>query len=228
MEVVHMRRSTTLFTRLGAAAVLALAVAPGVNASSPPVRGLMPAAANVLGYSLNEIATAWTLWSIESLENNPILEERCDPSPLDPRIWFTPEVTSVGGVPNVECAIPAGAFIVIVPAFWECSSVEGDPFHATTEAELIACVESGFQVIDTVEITVDGRSSSDLDQYAQRTQMIELPANNLLSPDAGISMSKGYFTVLHPLTPGTHHARIDATYPEFDFEGITDYTFVVG
>jgi hypothetical protein len=118
--------------------------------------------------------------------------------------------------------------VVIVPAFWECSSVEGDPFHATNEAELIACVESGFHVIDTVEITIDGRSSSDLGQYALRTQMIELPEDNLLSTDAGISMTKGYFTVLHPLTPGTHHARIDATYPEFDFEGITDYTFTVG
>jgi hypothetical protein len=39
--------------------------------------------------------------------------------------------------------------------------------------------------------------------------------------------AKGYFAVLHPLTPGTHHARIDATYPAFDFEGLTDYTITV-
>ncbi|HTK44557.1 MAG TPA: hypothetical protein VL749_04290 [Patescibacteria group bacterium] len=223
-----MRRSAAFLSRLAAGAVLVLALAPGVQAAGPPVRGLVPASANVHGHSLGEIATAWTLWSNESADNNPILEERCDPSPLDPRIWFTPEVTSVGGVPDVECNVPAGAFIVIVPAFWECSSVEGDPFHAENEAELIACVEAGFEFIDTVEITIDGRSSGDLDDFALRTQMIELPENNLLSPDAGISMTKGYFTVLHPLTPGTHHARIDATYPAFDFEGITDYTFVVG
>lgn len=223
-----MRKFTALVTRLAAVALLALALAPSAQASSPPVRGLLPASANVLGHSLEEIATAWTQWTLDSLEGNPILEERCDPSPLDARIWFTPEVTSVGGVPNVECDVPAGAFIVIVPAFWECSSVEGDPFHAENEAELVACVESGFHVIDTVEITIDGRSSSNLGQYALRTSMIQLPEDNLLSPDAGISMTKGYFAVLHPLTPGTHHAQIDATYPEFDFEGITDYTFVVG
>src|SRR6267142_776520 len=100
-----MARSTVFVMRLAAAAVLALALAPGVAASGPPVRGLAPATAGALGYSLEDIA---------------------------------------------------GAYLVVVPGFWECSSLEGEPFHATTEAELIACVESGFEFIDTVEITLDG------------------------------------------------------------------------
>jgi hypothetical protein len=40
-------------------------------------------------------------------------------------------------------------------------------------------------------------------------------------------MTKGYFAVMTPLKPGVHHARIDATYPAFDFEGLTDYTITV-
>lgn len=204
------------------AATLVLALAPAVSAAAPP-RGLAPAAANVLGYSLETLAGAYRHWSIDS----PVQPTECSASGLDSRIWFLPEVASEGGVPNVECAVPAGTFLVVVPGFWECSSLEGEPFHATNEAELIACVESGFEFIDTVAITIDGRTSNGLGQYAVRTGVLDIGPDNLFGLDPGISMTKGYFAVITPLSPGTHHARIDATYPEFDFEGLTDYTISV-
>ena len=204
------------------AATLVLALAPTVSAAAPP-RGLAPSAASVLGYSLETLAGAYMHWIIDS----PVQPTECSASGLDARIWFLPEVTSEGGVPNVECAVPAGSFLVVVPGFWECSSLEGEPFHATNEAELIACVDSGFEFIDTVAITIDGRTSSDLDQYAVRTGVLDIGPDNIFGPDPGISMTKGYFAVITPLRPGTHHARIDATYPEFDFEGLTDYTLTV-
>jgi len=218
-----MARSTVFVMRLAAAAVLALALAPGVAASGPPVRGLAPATAGALGYSLEDIAGAYMHWIIDS----PVQPTECSASGLDARLWLLPEVTSEGGIPNVACAVPAGAFLVVVPGFWECSSLEGEPFHATTEAELIACVESGFEFIDTVEITLDGRSSPNLGQYALRTPVLDIGPDNIFGPDPGISMTKGYFAIMTPLRPGTHHARIDATYPEFDFEGLTDYTITV-
>lgn len=218
-----MRRPTGLVTRLAAGAILALALAPVVQASGPPMRGLAPATAGALGYSLEDVAGAYMHWMIDS----PAQPTECSASGLNPRLWFLPEVTSEGGIPNVDCAVPAGAFLVVVPGFWECSSLEDEPFHATTEAELIACVESGFPFIDTVEITLDGRSSTNLDQYALRTPVLDIGPDNLFSADPGISMTKGYFAVLTPLPPGTHHARIDATYPAFDFEGLTDYTITV-
>jgi len=204
------------------AATLVLALAPTVSAAAPP-RGLAPAAASVLGYSLETLAGAYMHCIIDS----PVQPTECSASGLDARIWFLPEVTSEGGVPNVECAVPAGSFLVVVPGFWECSSREGEPFHATNEAELIACVDSGFEFIDTVAITIDGRTSSDLDQYAVRTGVLDIGPDNIFGRDPGISMTKGYFAVITPLRPGTHHARIDATYPEFDFEGLTDYTITV-
>ncbi len=204
------------------AATLVLALAPAVSAAPPP-RGLAPATANVLGHSLEDLATAYMHWLIDG----PAQPTECSASALSARIWFLPEVTSEGGIPNVACAVPAGSFLVIVPGFWECSSLEDDPFHATNEAELIACVEDGFEFIDTVAITIDGRTSTDLDQYAVRTGVLDIGPDNLFSSDPGISMTKGYFAVVTPLRPGVHHARIDATYPEFGFEGLTDYTITV-
>jgi len=205
------------------AAILALVLAPQVAAGAPP-RGLAPAAANVLGYSLEDVAVAYMHWILD----DPVQVVDCEMSDLSPRIWFLPEVTSEGGVPNVDCSVPPGTFLVVVPAFWECSSLEDEPFHATTEAELIACVDAGFEYIETVAITIDGRTSSELDQYALRTPVMDVGPDNIFGPDPGISMTKGYFALMTPLSHGVHHARIDATYPAFGFEGLTDYTITVG
>ena len=205
------------------AVTVLLALAPAASAAPPP-RGLAPAAAHVHGHSLEDVAVAFMHWNLDA----PAPQEACAPSSLDSRIWFLPEVTSEGGPGQVECSVPAGTFLVVVPGFWECSSLEGEPFHAENEQQLIDCVEAGFTFIDTVSITIDGRTSTNLGQYALRTPVMNIPAGNLFGDDPGISMTKGYFAVMTPLSRGTHHARIDATYPEFDFEGITDYTITVG
>lgn len=204
------------------AATLLLALAPTASAAPPP-RGLAPAVANIHGHSLTDVASAYMHWILDS----PSQPTECSASSLSSRIWFLPEVTSEGGVPNVECAVPPGTFLVAVPGFWECSSLEDDPFHATTEAELIACVEGGFDFIATVAITIDGRTSTNLGQYTTRTPVLDIGSDNIFGPDPGISMTKGYFAVMTPLKPGIHHARVDATYPAFDFEGLTDYTITV-
>jgi hypothetical protein len=203
------------------AATLVLAIAPIVSAAT--LRGLLPSTARVLGYSTTDLAVGYMHWIMD----DPVQAVDCAQSDLDPRIWYLPEVTSEGGVPNVECSVPTGSFLVIVPGFWECSSLEDEPFHGTTEAELIDCVNAGFAYIETASITIDGRTSSDLDRYVLRTPVMDLPAGNIFSDDPGISMTKGFFAVVGPLTPGVHHARVDALYPEFGFEGLTDYTISV-
>jgi hypothetical protein len=205
------------------AAVAAFALAPVVEAAGPPLQGLVPANATVHGYTLTDLATSWSAWALD-----PANEEDCGPSPLDARIWFLPEVTSEGGIPDVACDVPTGTFLVIVPAFWECSDIEDDPFHGENEQELIDCVEDGFTAVATAEVTLDGNSTTHLDGYVRRTRLIDVPPDNVLSPDPGISMTKGIFAVIRPLSAGTHHARIDATYPAYEFEGITDYTITVG
>ena len=60
------------------------------EAQNPP-RGFLPANANPLGYSLTQIATAWTRWAFgTAAPNNPLLSVRCEQSTLNPRIWFLP------------------------------------------------------------------------------------------------------------------------------------------
>jgi hypothetical protein len=56
----------------------------------------------------------------------------------------------------------------------------------------------------------------------------ELAANNLLSADPGISLIKGYFFVIHPMSPGGHTLRAYDEFAVFDFVAGVTYTINVG
>jgi hypothetical protein len=68
---------------------------------------------------------------------------------------------------------------------------------------------------------------ANLDGYIVTGDTVNLPADNLLSSDPGISRFKGYFMVVAPLSRGTHVMR---AYDEFDdgaFVGAVTYTINV-
>ena len=103
------------------ACVLLAAIAGPAAAAKPATRGFLPANARPLGYSLVDIGTAWNNWAFASpADTSPLLAVRCEPSPLDPRIWFLP--VSLGGEWESECNVPRGVFLVLTPGGWECSS----------------------------------------------------------------------------------------------------------
>ena len=209
--------------RLGAlllAATLTLILATPILAAKPATRGFLPPQARPHGYTLVDIATAFNQWSYRTADDNPLLAVRCEPSPLDPRIWFLP--VSLGGEWEATCDVPAGTFLVLTPGGWECSEAEDEPFHGENEAELRACVEAGFELLSYVEVTFNGETATDLDGYAVTSRLDTLPAGNLISPDPTITMVKGYFMVLAPLSPGTHTLRAYDEFGVFDFQaGIT-------
>jgi hypothetical protein len=203
------------FGALVLAAALTLVLTTPILAAKPAIRGFLPSDARPHGYSLLDIGTAFNQWSFGTAEDvNPLLAVRCEPSPLDPRIWFLP--VSLGGEWEATCDVPAGTFLVLTPGGWECSAAEPEPFHGGNEEELRACVDAGFELLSYVEVTFNGETVTDLDDYVVTTRMDTLPANNLLGPDPTITMDKGYFMVLAPLGPGTHTLR---AYDEFASEG---------
>ena len=73
---------------------------------------------------------------------------------------------------------------------------------------------------------IDNQFSDALARNLIRSGVVDMPANNLLSADAGISMIKGYFLMIAPLRPGTHTI---ASWVEFgtDFAGGLTYTINV-
>lgn len=197
-----------------AAVLLCLLVAQGASASKPATRGLLPPSARPLGYSLTQLATAWNVWAFGTAADvNPLLAVRCEPSPLDPRIWFLP--VSLGGEYQDTCNVPQGAFLLFNPGGSECSNMEAEPFFGADEADLLSCVNETFELLTYLEITFNGKTVKDLDSYIVTTPLTHLPANNLLSSEPALSRDKGFFLVIAPLSRGTHTLH---AYDEF-FDG---------
>jgi len=197
------------------------------NAGGPITGGFLPPSARILGYSLVDVATAYTMWGFgTSAEVNPLIGARCERSPINPNIWFLP--VSVGGETTATCQVPPGAFLAVTPGFIECSSIEPDPFHGGDLNALKGCVDGWFEQLNYAEVMLDGTPVTNLDAYALRTRAVTLPPNNLLSPDSGLSLSEGYFLVIRPLGRGTHTLRLYDEFQTLGFQAGITITIVVG
>ena len=208
---------------IGVLLCLVLPQTAGAARSAP--RGFLPPSAHVHGYSLVELATVWNVWAFSSSVDNPLLAVRCEQSQIDPKIWFLP--VSLGGEWENTCDVPQGSFLLLNPGGSECSNIEPEPYFGVDEADLLACVNETFEALTYVELTFNGTTVTNLDPYIVVTPVINLPANNLINDEPGISRDKGYFLVLHPLSRGTHTLR---AYDEFyggEFQAGITYTINV-
>ena len=186
------------------AGMLLASTAGSVSAAKPAARGFLPANAHPHGSSLVDLGTAWNRWALAAPpETNAFLAARCEQSSLDPRIWFLPEPYP-GGPTDADCSVPQGAFLVVSPFFFECSDAELPPFYGGNETELRTCVEDGFDLLSSAEVTLDGRTATGLGDYVVTTRLDTVPANNLLGPDPALTMNRGIFMVIAPLSRGTH------------------------
>jgi hypothetical protein len=214
-----MRRLTAVLT----AAILAIALAGPASAANGG-HGFMPPNARAHGHSLTQLAAAWDLWAFgTAADDNPLLAKRCEPSPLDSRVWFLP--VSLGGDYAVDCAIPNGAFLVLTPGGYECSAAEG---NGSTQTELQACADAGFALITEVELALDGAPVKHLERYVVTSPIVSLPGSNLLSDDPTPSLIKGYFLVLAPLSHGQHTLRAFDAFASIGLTAGITYNITVG
>lgn len=213
-----MRRLTTMVL----ATILVLAVA-GPASAQRAGRGFLPSNAKVHGYTLADLSVAWNIWGFGSPEAvNPNVNPRCEQSPFDSKIWFLP--VSFGGVGELDCDIPLGAFLVVTPGGYFCEPVEAG---GSTEAEMQACAEAGFELLTKVEVALDGRSATQLDRYVVTSPRIELPGPNLLSADPTTVVDTSYFLVVHPLSRGRHTLWAYDEFAAFDFTAGFTFNFTV-
>jgi len=131
---------------------------------------------------------------------------------------------SLGGEYRSTCYVPYGSFLVLNAGAFECSQAEG---NGSTAEELTRCVDAGFQLLSYVEVALEGRITSDLNEYVVTSRFDVLPANNLSGPNATPTMNKGYFMVLGPLSRGTHTLRAYDEFGSVGFQAGITYTIVV-
>jgi len=210
-----------------AMAVVILLSAMTATAGVPAPSGFLPSNARAHGYSLVDLASAFTVWAFgTSAEVNPIVAGRCERSPITPHIWFLP--VSLGGESVSTCQVPPGAFLVVTPGFIECSNIEPEPFYGADEIALHGCVDDWFDLLNRADVVLDGQPVENLEDYALTTLPVTLPPNNLINTEPGLSLSKGYFLALRPLSRGTHTLRLYDEFEALGFQAGITITIVVG
>jgi hypothetical protein len=211
--------------RFAACLALILALGAGtVSASTPATRGFLPPQAHPHGHSLTDLAGSWDAWGFGSAADvNPLLANRCEQSPLDPRIWFLS--VSLGGDYEVSCEVPSGAFLVLTPGGYECSTAEG---NGSTDAELLDCAEVNFEGLTFVQVILDGREATNLESYFVTSDVVTLPADNLFGADPTRSVIKAYFMVLTPMSRGEHVLRAYDEFAAANFAAGITYRITVG
>ena len=231
-------------TALALSALVMATLASGVSAAKPlngpppspghgahgkvkPIKGFAPPGAGTHGHSMLDLATAFTVWTFGTGEGGPTLEARCEQSAIDKKVWFLP--VSIGDDLPVTCNVPHGAWLLVSPGGSECSNLEDEPWYGADNNDLGACVEETFEDLTYAELTLDGRTASEsqLQPYILTTRTVNLPADNLLSSEPGISRFKAYFLLVKPLSRGTHTMLAYDEFDDGDFVGEVSYTINV-
>ena len=73
----------------------------------------------------------------------------------------------------------------------ECSSIEPEPFFGANEDELQECVDEGFDLLSYVEVTFNGTTTTDLDDYVVTTELDTLAARTTCSARMPASPGQG-------------------------------------
>jgi hypothetical protein len=209
---------------LASAVLLALLLATPAAAAGAAPRGVVPAGATVHGQTLTSLAEEWGAWAFGPAPDvNPIVNGTCGPSPNDPRIWFLP--VSLGGDYDVTCHIPTGVWLFVTPGGWDCSTANDG---LTDVADLQACAAAGSALIESVELSIDGRTYTGLGEYLMTTGAYLLPDGNIIAGSATPDVLSGYFLLVHPLTPGEHYLHAYDDFPTLDFDAGIGYRITVG
>jgi hypothetical protein len=121
-------------------------------------------------------------------------------------VWYVPN-TGVGT--SIQCTVPAGKALLLVPIEPECSTAEG---NGNTYEALRSCVERYVAAIKEVGVTVDGAHLTDLlTRFLFQTPLFTYtyPADFVWNtavghPGTTKSVAEGVYVMLAPLAAGHH------------------------
>jgi hypothetical protein len=150
------------------------------------------------------LAAAWKLALETPSDQNPFGTGDPESGCFDIHGTLAPFGPLPGGVAG--CTVKPGTKLFVTASSWECSTIEG---NGTTEAELRACAEAN-DAQSAPTLIIDGRQVTPQEVETPLTAVV-LPGDNIFGLPAGTSgqfVAHGWVTLLHPLTPGTHHIVI--------------------
>jgi hypothetical protein len=184
---------------------------------APENPGVFPPEAKPYGHTYEEWTAEWWKWAMSMpLTHNPLADTAEISAGQDGKVWFLGG-SFVSGEANRTGTIPASKALCFPVLNTECSTVEADPFHGDTEAQLRACAK-GWVDGATGVCSIDGVAVKNLEAYRFQSPMFHfgpLPADNVLGVATGAkgrSVSDGFWLLLEPLSEGQHTIEFIGTF----------------
>jgi hypothetical protein len=222
-----MKRLFFIATMVVACWLMASDAKPPVEAQGNSNPGVLPPNSHAFGRSYGEwSAAAWQYLLAIPASVNPAL----DNTGVNCGVGQTGRVFFLAGPPGpvtLTCAAPVGKPIFFALIAVECSTVEPAPFFGINEAELRACAKGLMDTVgvETLKATIDGVELRFLNRYRVQSPLFAftmLAQDNLLGlpgVTSGMSVSDGYWLMLHPLSRGNHTLHFEATVTSGPFAG---------
>lgn len=193
----------------------------------------------VLGRSYAEWSAEWWEWVFVTPGSiNPIFDpdgHNCHVNQSRPVFFLAGNNTPAPTVTR-RCTVARNTVMFLPMINTECSNVEPDPYHGSTDATRLACAQAWIDGAPpaTIKLSIDGHAVHGLRDFRVASPPFNFqtpPHDNILGIDgvtSGRSESDGYWAMLKPLKPGTHtiHFEGQVTVPP-PFPGATPFSQVV-
>jgi hypothetical protein len=222
--------------------IAVITVAPTASAAGGDPRIIAPKdALQLTGKTYGEWSAAWWQYVFSfSNPTSPFADDsgaRCGSGQSGSNFFlvgtFTTTVDPNGvflaSATRSHCTVPAGKTLLFPVFNNECSSVEAPPFGPFTERkDLAACNHQFIDTVTDLHAEIDGVAVQGLQDFRIcKTNLcfnspifeVVLPARNILGVPAGpaVSMSDGFYLLLHPLSAGQHTIHFHGFGPAANF-----------
>ena len=219
-----MKSTIALKTHLTVAALALFLAGSVANAARDPNRELVRPSGQYQSQSYGEWAAEWwqTMYSIPVVNGQHPLLDGGAVTNGSGALFLAP---SPSGPATIEVTIPNSTPIFVPVVNAECSTIEPEPFHGETEAEMRTCANGHIDETSGLSATIDAVPVSNLLSYRTQSPLFEftLPENNVLEfqgieAPAGTTaqaVDAGVYLLIRPLSRGTTHTiRVQGTFDE--------------
>lgn len=229
---MHIQRMTAS----AALSILAVMASPTATISTATACPVSSALAPASPAAYEELSEQWWQWaaSLPSLNGGPFdpASTNCGENQPDRNVYFLAgQVTSDPVVRT--CEIPAGKRLLLPVINVECSSLEVDtPFFGGTSAERRACVEDPDFTPSALVATLDGQpivpDLQDFEVISGDFPFTAVDGNPVgIPPGNGLSVSRGVWLLLAPLSPGEHTIVFSGSFAAIGFQTTATYHLTI-
>lgn len=186
---------------------------------------VVPSNSTYRGKTYAEWSAAWFQWAINTpIAHHPALDETGADAAVGQsgNVFFLTGVFNASGTVERSITVAPGTALFFPLINVDCSTLEPEPFHGDTEAELRECAAVLMDSTSGWFAEIDGKSVANLDAFRVQSPVFPFnaPTENILGVPgggSGLAVSDGVYLMLAPLPKGEHTVHFGGTFDDFGF-----------